>query len=274
MLVYKKVVANSLDCNPTGVRKSIPFTSIKYPGKLMRSCVLSKQIYNDAAERFSISQFGSTTYVCFKGCTTKKDLMSGLDIRKARILGETIHVHNGFYQHYVDLSKTLEYSLCAALTDGTSNIVFTGHSAGGCIAQIASVLFEQNMGTEGINAHCISFGSPKIGSIDFKYMIEGVHEERLLRVETYNDIVCLLPMHVSFHHAGKELILHNGDLFAEDKTNGFYSSYYTDYLAFLQQLSSSNLLDKKHLDEMIDGHYSECYVKNIHTLFKKYVLQK
>lgn len=276
MLLYKKVVAKSVDIDTYSIgdtRRSMQLNTIQHPEKIIRSCMLSKQIYNNN-KRFSLHRHGSSLYVCFKGCTSKKDLISGMDIRKAKILGETIDVHNGFYQHYADLSKELDYNLLNICSqDDVYNIVFTGHSAGGCIGQIASVITKQKLLNEADSkkVHCISYGSPKLGNIDFKHMIENVLAENLLRVETFNDIVCLLPMHASFQHAGNALILRNGDFIVTDEIESFYNYYYSDYLSFVQQLNSSNLLDKNSLSDMIDGHYSENYVKNIHKFFKKYM---
>ena len=107
---------------------------------------------------------------------------------------DNIKVHYGFLQVFnsfkQDILKVLGETKYA-------NVVFTGHSKGGAIAKIAAGYFVG----QAMDVSFVSFGSPKVGNVDFKNYINS----RIL--EGYNiivddDNIPSLPPKSAYTHVG------------------------------------------------------------------------
>lgn len=228
--------------------------------------MLSRRIYNDVKKRNVIVQRnGSCVYVCFKGCSSLNDFLTSVDIRNCRIHGDKVGIHNGFCERQKSLREDVWYGLLEnCMSHQITDVVFTGHSAGGSLAQIAA-LFSYDLLDEGINLHCYTYGSPKVGDACFKDAIEEtVKDGHLLRIETLNDIVCLLPMQQRFEHAGKGLILQNKVLNQRfQESNDFFHVYHKEYIEFVKELKANNLMNKECIVNMIDDHSCESYSSKV-----------
>ncbi len=279
----------------------VPRTSIKTSGirnynKILRSCILSKKIYSNAINKeLLIERKGSCLYICFKGCSTLSDFITSVDIRNCRIHGEAVGIHNGFCERSKSLRTEVDYNILSnCMKYDITDIVFTGHSAGGSTAKIFSLFSYDSIGKD-VKMHCYTFGSPKTGDECFKDAIEDCLQDNLLRIETYNDIVCLIPMQNRFQHVGNALILENGNIFnyeetlknidnknisisesIDDEFNNnynqnqieFFSYYHTDYLPFIKDIQEKRLLNKYEINKMINEHSCDSYSSNIINLIK------
>ena len=277
-------------------RTSINIPNIKCYNKILRSCMLSKKIYSNVVNKdVLIEKRGACLYICFKGCSTLSDFITSVDIRNCRIHGEAVGIHNGFCEKSKSLRTEVEYNILSnCMTHNITDIIFTGHSAGGSTAKIFSLFSYDNIGKD-VKLHCYTFGSPKTGDEYFKEAIEECLGNKLLRIETYNDIVCLIPMQKRFQHVGEGLILENGTIFNSNETLNniefsklsisdsvdyelnmsydnnqmqFFSYYHTDYLEFVRDIQEKRLLRKKELNRMINEHSCESYSSNIIKLIK------
>jgi len=259
----------------TTPRVSIRPQEVRHYNKILRSCMLSRQIYTDVRRRNVIVQrSGSCVYVCFKGCSSLNDFISSVDIRSCRIHGEKVGIHNGFCERHKSLKDEVWYGLLEnCMSYHITDVVFTGHSAGGSLAQIGS-LFSSELMDEDIQLHCYTFGSPKVGDECFKDAIEEtVKDGTLLRIETLHDIVCLLPVQPSFEHVGKLVLLEgtqSNDTSQNIQHNQFFDVYHKEYLEFVKELKVNNLMNKQSIIKMIDEHacdsYSNKIVKTIQEL--------
>lgn len=277
-------------------RISIGIPKIKNYNKILRSCMLSKNIYGNVKNKdVMIERRGSSLYICFKGCSTLSDYITSVDIRNCKIHGEAVGIHNGFCERSKSLKSEVEYSILeACMQHEITDVVFTGHSAGGSTAKIFSLFSYDNIG-KNVNLHCYTFGSPKTGDRYFKEAIEECLGGNLLRIETYNDIVCLIPIQKRFQHVGAGLILNNGNLFNpnevvdnieitdvsindsvehelnmsySNKQMQFFSYYHADYLDFIRDIQEKGLLRKQQINRMINEHSCDSYSSNIISLIK------
>jgi hypothetical protein len=195
--------------------------------------------------------------------------MTSVDVRNCRLNGDSVGIHNGFCERSKTLRNIVDYEILRhCMKDDVKDIVFTGHSAGGCIAQIYSV-FSQDMIGNNFRTYCFTYGSPKTGDVLFKEAIEEVMKERLLRIETYNDIVCLLPMQNTFEHAGNLLILqnrldiNNTSILGNVLNDDFFDIYYRDYVEFIKTLKERKLMTREKIEQMISEHSCEKYTEKI-----------
>jgi hypothetical protein len=277
-------------------RISIKTSNIKNINKILRSCMLSKKIYSEVVNKeVLIERRGACLYICFKGCSTLSDFITSVDIRNCRIHGEAVGIHNGFCERSKSLKSEVQYNILSnCMEHNITDVVFTGHSAGGSTAKIFSLFSYDDIGKD-INLHCYTFGSPKTGDKHFKEAIEECLRDNLLRIETYNDIVCLIPMQKRFQHVGEGLIIEDGNIFNSNEliTNiektklnisdnidselnnqynneqmQFFSYYYTDYLDFVRDIQEKGLLRKRQINRMINEHSCDSYSSNIVKLIK------
>jgi hypothetical protein len=247
-------------------RISIPCSHIKQQHKIMQSCTLSRTIYNDHNNRnMVIYTKGNTLYVCFKGCSTWRDYIKSIDVRSCKIHGETLGVHNGYCEEYKRFhDEILNKVLIACEKENIKDIVFTGHSAGGGVAQLCGLFIYDYIKDDSIKKHCYTFGSPKVGDIYYKDAIESSFGKDLLRIEVYNDIVCLLPVKPHFEHVGEALIMKSGKVHEpSDNKTGFFDVYHKERFHFMQDMTRNGLLTNAKINDMINAHSGESYLVNL-----------
>lgn len=127
-------------------------------------------------------------YVTFRGTSSFKDVLEDLNIKRTRVSGK-IKVHKGFYKQFqsvhIKITKTL-----LKLTENASRVIFSGHSLGGALAQIAAAYYGDIL--EDVFITCYTFGSPRVGNKYFvKWFSSRVDEN--VRVINENDPVPMVP---------------------------------------------------------------------------------
>ena len=142
-----------------------------------------ERIYDEGKEigqdefAYNVVQDRGVTIISIRGTDNAKNVLTDLDARpfKDRKLG--VQVHRGFR----DASEKLKNDIIenVALEE---NIILTGHSLGGAIAQILGLWFED----DAYEVQIYTFGSPSI-------MMEQMWEDGHFRVYLENDPVPFLP---------------------------------------------------------------------------------
>ena len=142
-----------------------------------------ERIYDEGKEigqdefAYDVVQDRGVTIISIRGTDNAKNVLTDLDARpfKDRKLG--VQVHRGFR----DASEKLKNDIIenVALEE---NIILTGHSLGGAIAQILGLWFED----DAYEVQIYTFGSPAV-------MIEQMWEDGHFRVYLENDPVPFLP---------------------------------------------------------------------------------
>ena len=142
-----------------------------------------ERIYDEGKEiegdefAYNVVQDRGVTIISIRGTDNGKNVLTDLDARpfKDRKLG--VQVHRGFR----DASEKLKNDIIenVALEE---NIILTGHSLGGAIAQILGLWFED----DAYEVQIYTFGSPSI-------MMEQMWEDGHFRVYLENDPVPFLP---------------------------------------------------------------------------------
>lgn len=255
------------------LRQSLTSKTVQKHPKIKHASMLCKDIYYQYENnKVVVSQKDDTVYVCFKGCANLEDYIASIDIRNCKVQGTTVGIHNGFCERSKFFQNDVQKRIMGACSTGTvSNIVFTGHSAGGSVAQITALLVDDVMECTDINKYCYTFGSPKSGDEIFKDALEQIYGERLLRVEMYNDLVCLLPMQPQFLHAGNAIILKDNSVIKNETMKDLqevYQYYPSDYLTLLTGLRNKNLLNHQTIAHMINEHSIEFYENSLYHVFE------
>lgn len=133
-------------------------------------------------------------YLTFRGTTSKKDIMTDLDIRRVCIK-EKIKIHNGFFKQFVSVEKTIRE--CLDRNKDATELYICGHSLGGALSYIAAAHFGELYPDFKVTCH--TFGSPRVGNKHFvEWFNKNVHEH--VRVMNKQDPVPMIPQsHIWFH---------------------------------------------------------------------------
>ncbi len=145
--------------------------------------------------------------IYFKGTSTLKDYLYNMDIYPRLFIDKEIRVHNGFLKKYLSLKDDIIKNINKIIKDTEiREISLNGHSAGGAIANIASL--DLSYIYENITLNCITFGSPKVGNIYFKKKYNKKISNSI-RIVNNNDIIPLIPPSIIYTEIHEGLILEN-----------------------------------------------------------------
>lgn len=125
-------------------------------------------------------------------------------------------VHSGFYRHYMKDRKEINKLINQYQKDGKiSKIVFTGHSKGGALSELAATDYKLNHKKNAAQVELITFGNPRVGDKehaeivnknvkDFVRVVNMVDKKNSGKAK--EDIVAQMPpQELGFAHAGNEV---------------------------------------------------------------------
>jgi Lipase (class 3) len=109
-------------------------------------------------------------------------------------IGDEAVVHHGFYNSYKDVETFFKNEIEKILNqrEDVSQIVFTGHSAGGSIAAIAAYDFIPTLKEKTIPFSVVMFSAPRVGNKEFVETLES-NACQVLLVRNEKDLVPYLP---------------------------------------------------------------------------------
>lgn len=147
--------------------------------------------------------------ICFKGTSSLNDICFNIDIYPTLFIDNRIRLHNGFLKKYLAMKESIIDNINKITKTETINeISFNGYSAGGAIANIASLDMSNIYKNYTIN--CYTFGSPRVGN---KHFINAYNKciNKSVRVVNRNDIISMVPPPILYIHNHKPIILENND---------------------------------------------------------------
>lgn len=146
-------------------------------------------------------------YVIFEGTDSVTDIRTDLRFRQKQT-DTDLNIHRGFYEAWVGVAVDLTTEIWVRDIDHQEagikkKLVFTGHSLGGAIANIAAA------GHAYETHHLITFGQPEVGGPVFAKEVEN-QGIKFVRVVNHRDPVPhLLRWNINYRHGGSVLYLDN-----------------------------------------------------------------
>ena len=125
-------------------------------------------------------------------------------------------VHSGFYKHYMKDRKEINKLINQYQKEGkVSKIVFTGHSKGGALSELAATDYKLNHKNNAAKIELITFGNPRVGDKEHAQIVNKNIKDfvRVVNMVDKNgngqaqkDIVAQMPpQELGFAHAGNEV---------------------------------------------------------------------
>lgn len=120
--------------------------------------------------------------------------------------GDKASVHPLFKTTYLELeSKFLSIVDQMREENPFVQVDFCGHSFGGALATLAGVRYACNRPTVRVSVH--AFGSPKIGTVEFRRLANSFSNLRIVRVELEKDPILESPPDPTWEHVGHSIAI-------------------------------------------------------------------
>ena len=163
-------------------------------------------IEKDKHPIFLTLQDKSDLYIAFRGCKDVNEFIQCLDRKLVKPRYETdVKVNKAFWNTYEEIKDELGEIIANHDMNDVNRIIFTGHSKGGALAQIASTMLDMK-DLQDKTKRCITFGAPYVGDKGFQEFIQMTTADHK-RVVTQGDIIPLAKLHKDLVHNGEELKL-------------------------------------------------------------------
>mmetsp|Transcript_1998 Transcript_1998/g.3060 ORF Transcript_1998/g.3060 Transcript_1998/m.3060 type:complete len:458 (+) Transcript_1998:109-1482(+) len=119
---------------------------------------------------------------------------------------EKVAIHPSFKQTYFEL-ESMFLPMVEQLTEENpfAQVVFCGNSFGAGLATLAGVRYASHRPTVRVTVH--AFGSPKVGSIEFRHLANSLSNLRIFRLEMKRDSMMDSPQdgHNKWAHVGHSI---------------------------------------------------------------------
>ena len=152
-------------------------------------------------EEYTIICINSTNvYIIFRGTDSIRDCITDLNVTRTNTpYGE---IHSGFLNVYDTIHNNIKNKIIELNKDNTiKTITFSGHSMGGALATIASIMID----IDEIIIYCITFGSPRVGDIKFSQLHHDKLKNNSIRYVHSGDLIPHLPIKLRFKHVKNKI---------------------------------------------------------------------
>ena len=147
-------------------------------------------IYNIHGEKALVGRFidTNTLFISFRGSKTIENWIDNVQFSLiCPYDNKNICVETGFYKVFEYMKNDIHSAIENYVNQySIKNILFTGHSLGGAVATLMAYHFA----SENINIELVTFGSPRVGNIEFVNHFPNIVSYRITH---YYDIVPHIP---------------------------------------------------------------------------------
>lgn len=150
----------------------------------------------------AVKKIDDTMVVVFKPTNSEKDHYYNFDFRFVDATwmpqGSGAMVHCGFMTKLKAVAEAIDHALLPSEDNQFSQVVFTGFSQGGAMAQITAHRYKTIFSSKNIDVVCYAFGSPRVGN---KCFVQNYNQiiEKSCRVYYGYDPVPSLPPRFFFY---------------------------------------------------------------------------
>lgn len=183
-----------LSCDVYKTRSCLERSYVKYKPRFIQyqGTPFSMTLYD---------QSKNNLYVVFRGCKDVDEVVECINTNVKRpFRSRHLHVNSSFWNKYESLKDEIEDTIKSYDTGSFDQIIFTGHSLGGAMAQLAGAFCSIPR-----EVSCHTFGAPYVGDIAFKHILDSKLEHKRCIVK--QDIIPKIKFNPRLIHNGVELEL-------------------------------------------------------------------
>ena len=193
----------------------------------------------------------NTIYISFRGTKDLSDIVDVINVKPKKLL-EDVYVHAGFAEQFMSIEEKITDDIEHIMSEyPIQRIIFTGHSMGGALATIASIIYSRMF--KDLYTTCHTLGCPSLGNQGFVDLFDNCVDDSA-RLEVDEDLIPKLFVNKKFIHVSHGIIL-KANRIAE---NIIEPKIYSSYGEFIYQLA-----DFKKVNEY---HSCEKYIERLFSL--------
>ena len=201
------------------------------------------KIYNNKSDiTVYIFKDNNTIYIIFRGTFSSKNVLMKSKFKK--ILNPYVNVHEGFYNQYFSVYD----DIFNCISDDITVINILGHSLGGGVATIASVLIANyylNINSKN-KVNCYVFGCPRVGDIKFRNLFINIINNHY-NYCFYNDIIGMMPTNYNYKHSCNLFKIRKNGVIVLCKNDIWYKRLYV----FLSNKNCYNIFKNYNLESYL-----------------------
>lgn len=149
-----------------------------------------------------------TLYIAFRGCKDLDEVVSCIESKLIKpIPSKDMMINIALWNKYEGVRDETHNIIDTYIKENNdiNEIIFTGHSLGGALAQITGTLYDKYCISQ-ISKKCITLGSPYVGNINY---VNDTNEsyDKNIRIEAVQDIIPKIKFNKHMVHSGEEKIL-------------------------------------------------------------------
>lgn len=138
-------------------------------------------------------------YVGFRGCKSINEVLYCVETGMTKpFIKKQVKINKAMWDKYEEIQEDIN-SVLKEDKKGVDEVIFTGHSLGGAIAQISALVNKGN---------CVTFGAPHVGDAEYKKECDAVIHDNV-RVVVNQDIIPKIKFNDELCHSGKDVKLNS-----------------------------------------------------------------
>lgn len=163
-----------------------------------------------------ILEMDNEIIVSFRGTSSIYDVLTNIFCLNHKIDNTDMYVHKGFYDAVISVYKKI-----IPLIRNDKKVCVTGHSLGGALAMIFTLLYKSEFNNDDI--YLYTYGAPRCGNFEFAKKMNEL--KNFYRITMRNDIIPKFVYKYYYYHCGEHYHINSNNDIEYIENNSIYDWY-------------------------------------------------